>query len=465
MRLLLTLLLLLPIVSHAQIMLDSTIVNVDLVVDVNDGLVCPWDLEWGPDDHLWFTDAYTIKRYDPQTQQLDVVQTKPGWYAMSLGFHPDFPAVPEVFVAWDSATYYGNGAINTYIYKYQYDLQNNTLGQENYLFHYRHYGEHSGGRLVITQDYKLLVGSADYNFDFSAKMGKIHRINLDGSIPTDNPWPGNTTWTYGHRNPQGMVQLPSGRIYSSEHGMGGPVDEVNEIIKGENYGWPALDALYCHVPDSCNSPTFNPRGPVNADLNPHSGITWYDHPSIPEFQSTLLVGTHHSWNGWGGIRALRLNAAGDTTVSANIYLNDNIQNYGRVRDAVQAPDGRLFFICFDRTGLFVTLDSIYSEAEIRVLYNPNFVGKDPEILEELPAISMTPNPFDKQLRLRIAESYFLQFEQAECSLYDVKGERVHQRWVTTAETDLEVDLTPGVYFYQIRTPGGQSLKYGKLIRE
>lgn len=101
---------------------------------------------------------------------------------------------------------------------------------------------HDGGRIKFGPDGKLYITTGDATIPSSAQdinslAGKILRMNKDGTIPEDNPF-GNYVYSYGHRNPQGLAWHPiSKQLFASEHG---PTrnDEINIIIKGENYGWP-----------------------------------------------------------------------------------------------------------------------------------------------------------------------------------------------------------------------------------
>jgi glucose/arabinose dehydrogenase len=103
---------------------------------------------------------------------------------------------------------------------------------------------HNGGRLRVGPDGKLYITSGDAQNgnnaqDNNSLNGKILRINLDGSIPSDNPF-GNAVWSKGHRNPQGIDFDAQGRLWSAEFGNTSQ-DEVNLITKGGNYGWPACE--------------------------------------------------------------------------------------------------------------------------------------------------------------------------------------------------------------------------------
>ena len=102
---------------------------------------------------------------------------------------------------------------------------------------------HHGGRMKIGPDGKLYITTGDATVPSTAQSlnslnGKILRINLDGTIPSDNPFPNSYVYSYGHRNPQGLVWIKE-VLYSSEHGQSAH-DEINLIKPGANYGWPVI---------------------------------------------------------------------------------------------------------------------------------------------------------------------------------------------------------------------------------
>jgi len=134
---------------------------------------------------------------------------------------------------------------------------------------------HHGGRIEIGSDGKLYATVGDAGDSALAQNlkslgGKIVRMNLDGSIPSDNPLPNSYVYSYGHRNPQGMTWTSDGRMYASEHGNDAN-DEINLIVAGENYGWPVIEGkenqaemvtpLFTSGPNS----TWAPSGLTNMD--------------------------------------------------------------------------------------------------------------------------------------------------------------------------------------------------------
>lgn len=101
---------------------------------------------------------------------------------------------------------------------------------------------YNGGRIGFGPDGMLYVTTGwtenrEAPQDVTSLAGKILRIQPDGSVPNDNPFPGSPVWTLGHRNPQGIAWDEGGRMFAAEHGQSA-LDEVNMIEKGRNYGWP-----------------------------------------------------------------------------------------------------------------------------------------------------------------------------------------------------------------------------------
>lgn len=134
---------------------------------------------------------------------------------------------------------------------------------------------HHGGRLKIGPDGKLYATTGDASKREIAQTlhslgGKILRMNLDGSIPEDNPFPASYIYSFGHRNPQGITWSSDGIMYASEHGQS-TNDEVNLIKAGQNYGWPIIEGeeeqegLVSPLFTSGNNNTWAPSGMAYAN--------------------------------------------------------------------------------------------------------------------------------------------------------------------------------------------------------
>jgi glucose/arabinose dehydrogenase len=313
------------------------------------GLNFPWEILWGPDNFIWMTErGGKISRVDPSTGAVIPLLTVPEVVSngeggmLGLALHPDFASAPYVFVAYD----YDNGG--SYTEKIvRYSFNGTTLINPVVLLNGIHGASiHNGTRLLIIGD-KLFISTGDAGVGDSAQSissinGKILRLNLDGSIPADNPFPGNPVWSYGHRNAQGLVYA-NGILYSSEHGPDTD-DEINIIEKGRNYGWPTVRG-YC---DLSAEQTFctanNVKEPITAwspTIAP-SGTDYYDKDQIPQWKNSLLVATLKNQR----LMQIKLNDAHTGVAGINEFY---VTTYGRMRDVCISPDGKVY-ICTSNGG-------------------------------------------------------------------------------------------------------------------
>ncbi len=207
---------------------------------------------------------------------------------------------------------------------------------------------HAGCRLLFLPDSTLLITTGDATNkklpqDLNSLGGKILRINRDGSIPNDNPFPNSPIWSYGHRNPQGLAYDSINNIlWETEHGpsvIDGPAggDEINIISKGNNYGWPLIH--HKQKQDGLISPLLEFTPAVAP-----GGMLFYNGALFPQFTGKLLFA------------ALRGEAIFVLTLDPNnpqrITAFDKIPDIkkGRIRDIVQAPNGSIYFVSSNRDG-------------------------------------------------------------------------------------------------------------------
>jgi glucose/arabinose dehydrogenase len=199
---------------------------------------------------------------------------------------------------------------------------------------------HNGGRIKIGRDRKLYIATGDAGNsalaqDITSTAGKILRIELDGRMPKDNPIINSPVFSLGHRNPQGLAWNLNNILYASEHGQTAH-DEINIIQPGANYGWPLVQG---------NEDTSEVK--VQKPLI-HSGeATWA--PSGIAFvnqgpwQGKLLVAALRGEQ----LLAVSLDEKGTGVSKVESWLRNE---YGRLREAIQAKDGSIYLATSNRDG-------------------------------------------------------------------------------------------------------------------
>ena len=328
--------------------------NADLVADVvATGLDTVWELVWGPDGFIWMTErGGRVSRVNPQTGavtqvgQLAVSEIGEGGL-MGLALHPDFATQPFVYVAH---TYTSQAGTRNRVVRYRFD--GTALGaSEILLTDIPGSSIHNGSRLVIGPDRLLYITTGDAS-DASiaqnrdALAGKILRLTLDGQPAPGNPF--NTrTYSFGHRNPQGMVFAPDGSLYITEHGPSDN-DEVNRIEAGRNYGWPNVhgrcdgdigmgESSFCS-----NNNVVEPLSIWTPTIAP-AGLAYYDANLIPELRRTLLFATLKD----ATLYRLDLSSDGRSVTSTQKMF---AREFGRLRAVMVAPDGSIYVGTSNRDG-------------------------------------------------------------------------------------------------------------------
>jgi len=410
---------------------------------VTSGLESPFQISWGPDDYLWVTErtAGRVTRVQPSDGSKAPAITIPnlltdgpgGLLGMALdpgllkGSGNDY-----VYVAYtyDAEADPAKVSRRTRIVRFTYDPRSHALASAKDVLTDLPAGtDHQGGRLVVGPDRKLYFTIGDLganqlaNYckpdraqsiptqaqvqarDWSLYEGKVLRLNLDGSIPPDNPTIAGVRshiYSYGHRNPQGLVFGSDGKLYESEHGPNTD-DEVNLIRAGMNYGWPFVagykdDQSYAYANWSaskgvpCSSLTFTayPAVPPSVPLQKESA---WSHPDFtPPIQTFHTVATGYDFKnpkcaerelyyqcwptvapsslaaysakngipGWdhsllmpslkhGTIYRMQLDATG-TKVVGDPDENEFFKTVNRYRDVAIGPDGLSLYVATDVDG-------------------------------------------------------------------------------------------------------------------
>lgn len=218
---------------------------------------------------------------------------------------------------------------------------------------------HYGGKMLFLPDGTLVMTTGDgFEYREAAQdtfnlMGKIIRINSDGSIPADNPYASNglgnaAVWSYGHRNPQGLVlDKMSGHLYSHEHGAKGG-DELNLIKPDTNYGWPAV-TKGVNYSGAYVSPLRSAPG-IEEPLtywDPSigaSGLAIYDGDAFPNWRGKLFIGALVD-------EEVRMLTLSDGRVVDEQAMFSEIG--ARIRDVRTGPDGMLYLLTDSEQGKVV----------------------------------------------------------------------------------------------------------------
>jgi len=207
---------------------------------------------------------------------------------------------------------------------------------------------HAGCRIKFGVDDKLYLttgdaGSKDLAQDINSLAGKILRINSDGTVPSDNPFPGSPVYSLGHRNPQGIDWHPiTGALYSTEHGPSGfdgpgGGDEINLIEAGKNYGWPVVSH------NRSKAGLIDPLTTYTPAIAPASG-TFYSGAVFPQFKNSFLIGALRG----EGVYMVTFSAEDPKSIQRNLKLPE--VDFGRIRDIVQGPDDLIYFTTSNQDG-------------------------------------------------------------------------------------------------------------------
>ena len=212
-------------------------------------------------------------------------------------------------------------------------------------------GLHFGSRLVFDGKGHLFISLGENNQrptaqDLDKLQGKVVRLNLDGSVPADNPFVGKDgarpeIWSYGHRNPQGMAINPwSGDLWENEHGPRGG-DEINLVQPGKNYGWPlathGINYSGLRIPEAKGETVPGTEPPLFwwAKSPAISGMAFYDADRFPAWQKSVFIGA------LGNQNLIRLTLEGNRVVGQEWLLVDR---KSRIRDVRQGPDGYVYVL-------------------------------------------------------------------------------------------------------------------------
>jgi PQQ-dependent dehydrogenase (s-GDH family) len=400
---------------------------------VTTGLEIPWEVTWGPDNQLWVTErrGKRVTRVNPADGVKSIAVRIPEVHEsvgqdglLGMALHPELlrgTGNDYVYVAFTYDDAPGPTLLRRIaIRRYTYDSRSRALNAPlDILTGLPSHDDHIAGRLIFGPDQKLYVSVGDQGSNFLANrcnlnraqelpsqkeiaakdwikyQGKILRLNLDGSIPADNPIIAGVRshiYSYGHRNPQGLVFGPDQKFYAAEHGPSSD-DEVNLIEAGKNYGWPYVagfkdDKAYVYAnwsaskPEPCSSlmaininnpPASVPkqkesawnhadfREPLKSFFTVAEGFDFQASPGAGTIAASgldLYVGGPNGIPGWsksllvlgmtrGRVYRLNLSPDGLRVIGDPV---EQFQTPNRYRDIAIHPDQRTFYLTTDVQG-------------------------------------------------------------------------------------------------------------------
>lgn len=296
----------------------------------------PWALDFLPDGSIIFTErAGRIRLIDAKEGLLpdslltidEVAHTGEGGL-LGIAAHPDFTRNSFVYVYYTYRN--GTGLANKVV---RFRMQGNNLLDEKLIIDgIPGASIHDGGRIKFGPDGFLYITTGDAAVSNSAQdknslAGKILRLNDDGTIPANNPFPGSPVYSFGHRNPQGLAWDKMGRLWATEHGSQA-YDELNLIEPGKNYGWPDIRG------------DEKARGLTNPVI--HSGTDTWAPTGIAYFEGSLF---------FAGLRGQSLfEVIVDKIDEKPTFRRHLNRDFGRLRDAVAGPDNYLYILTSNRDG-------------------------------------------------------------------------------------------------------------------
>jgi glucose/arabinose dehydrogenase len=323
------------------------------ITTIAEGLQVPWALDFLPGGDMVFTERPGRLRLihdgilSPEPLATIDVATLGESGLLGIAVDPDYPANRFIYVYY---TYFkeGSNIMLNRISRFRLEggkASGETVVLDNIPGGKGDQGFHNGGRLKFGPDGKLYATTGDGGVTDNAQSlqslgGKVLRLNKDGSIPSDNPFPGSFVYSLGHRNPQGLAWHPGTlKLFETEHGSIGN-DELNRIVPGRNYLWPDKE---CTDQEDhavlCFTETLAP-----------SGASFYG----DRLYIAGLRGTE--------VREITFDSNAEKVLSQQVFL----VGYGRIRDVV-IRDKKMYVLTSNRDDRGLLSATLPAENDDRIL--------------------------------------------------------------------------------------------------
>jgi glucose/arabinose dehydrogenase len=338
------------------------------VIEIAKNLDHPWSMAFLPDGSVLVTErSGRLRLIKADVLQPQAISGVPAVHTGSqaglfdIVLHPNFAQNSLVYLTYAAGT---KGANGTQVARARFD--GSALRDLQVIFKampLKDTDNHYGGRMAFLPDgtFALTIGEGfEYREkaqDLSSDLGKVVRLNDDGTVPQNNPFIGQSgvrpeIYTWGHRNEQGLVfDAQSGRLWETEHGPRGG-DELNLIVAHKNYGWPVItygmDYSGAYVsPYTQRAGLEQPLIYWTPSIAP-SGLAIYRGDKFPEWNGDLFVGAL----AFKHLRRVHLDTDGNV-VSQEQLLNDK---QWRIRDVRVSPDGYLYVSTDENDGRVLRLE-------------------------------------------------------------------------------------------------------------
>jgi glucose/arabinose dehydrogenase len=346
---------------------------------VTKGLSHPWSIVWLPNGDMLVTERAGRLRIirngvlDPEPiKGVPKVQSGGTSGLLDIALHPKFAENHLVYLSYNTSKPKPNGAngsvYSTALARARFD--GNALVDVKEIFVAEPWADLSGGdasRILFAPDGTIYFSSSHHRDekgpqDPMSDLGKVLRVNDDGTIPKNNPFVGKSgyrpeIYSIGHRTIMGLTFHPTtGALWETENGPQGG-DEVNIIQPGKNYGWPVV--TYGH--DYDGTPLNEREGPPNTVLPTlfwvpsitTSGIAFYTGDRFPAWKNNLFVGsmTVGRISGTGHLERIVFNEKGEQRRES--LITDLHQ---RIRDVRQGPDGLLYLLTDEDAGAVLRIE-------------------------------------------------------------------------------------------------------------
>jgi aldose sugar dehydrogenase len=343
-------------------------------VTVLSGLEHPWSMAWLPDGAILITERPgRLRIVRNGTLDPTSITGVPPVFAegqgglMEVSIHPNFEQNQFIYLTYSHGTEQAN---RTRVARAKFDGK--ALSDLKVIFEVSQTKggtQHFGSRIVWLPDRTMLVaigdgGNPPVQLDgdlirkqaqnLRSQLGKIVRLNDDGSIPSDNPFAKNTNanpsiWSYGHRNTQGLTfDAATNRVWQTEHGARGG-DELNLVRAGKNYGWPLVtyskEYFGPEITSERSRPGMEDPKLVWQKTTAPSGLAFYNGDRFPAWKGNLFAGGLVSKD----LRRITLDGAG------NVVSQESIDIGQRVRDVRQGPDGLLYVLTDEQNGQLIRI--------------------------------------------------------------------------------------------------------------